>query len=848
MSENSERLMPKSCFECVKSIESVYTGGCVAISKDESRIFTTCNEDIEVLDLSSGEKLAELKGDTEIVTSFAVKPDGTHLVSASRSMRITVWDLSAFKNIRSFKAHDAPVIAMDIDQSSTLVATGSADSTVKVWDIDRGYCTHNFKGHGGIVTSVKFHPSKDCLCLVSASDDGVVRVWNLKTRKCEAVLQSHESVVRSIDFTNDDDGKHMVTAARDGVINVWNWKRKALVRTIPVYEAIEGAGLLLLGTNVGLDHIRKIGSDSNTQIIYSGGERGVIRLWDMNTGEEMFEKAKELNAKHTFVDVLYLPQSQNLVAITNDQNLLFYSATNQLERIRQIVGYNEEIIDMAYLSGTQEYLAVATNTEQLRVYNTSNLNCELAYGHKDIILCLDVHGKGCIVATGSKDNTAMIWMIDMRASPNRRVVCVATAVGHTKAVGAVSLAQGLDCPFMITGSEDRTVKMWDLSPLHKIFDDPKNAYDIVEEAGPIKLNSLYTFQAHDKDINSICISPGDNVFATGSQDKTAKIWDVATGKLLGTLQGHRRGVWNITFSPVDRVVATTSGDRMVKLWSLSDFTCLKTFEGHTNSVLCVEFLTKGTQLITTGSDGLIKLWNIKDGECVLTLDKHESKIWTLAKQSTEAFVATGGADSTIYIWKDTTQEEIDRLHMEEAKVLEQQQALDNFLFIKDYRNAITLALSLDQPHRMLTILQSVMVAAEHRHSLSPSTLDDSDLGSTNSEPRAILGTRSVDDVISTLAPDQLERLLGYVRNWNTNGKLARVAQATLHCILTHYTSQALLALPSAKEIITSVQPYSERHFSRLDSLLTDSFIIDYTLHAMDTVNADGMDYYSDSED
>ncbi|KAJ2655721.1 U3 small nucleolar RNA-associated protein [Coemansia sp. RSA 1200] len=806
-------------------------------------MFTTCNEDIEVLDLETGRKTAELKGDSEIVTSFAVKPDGTHLVSASRTMMITVWDLSTFKAVRSFKAHDAPVIAMDIDGSSTLVATGSADSTVKVWDVDRGYCTHNFKGHGGIITSVKFHPSTDKLCLVTASDDGVVRVWNLKTRKCEAVIEAHSSVVRSIAFSDNDDGMNMITAGRDGIINVWDWRRRSLVRTIPLYEAIEGAGILLSKTNVDLD----TGSNadtSNMRIIYSGGERGIMRLWDMDTGNELFALTKELNAKHAFVDVLYMGYSQRLVAVTNDQNMLFYSATNRLERVHQIVGYNEEIIDMEYIGNTQDYLAVATNTEQIRIYNTNNLNCELAYGHKDTILCLSVHESGFIVATGSKDNTAMVWVVNMNLPPSKRIVCVAVAVGHTKAVGTVCLARESDCAFMVSGSEDRTVKMWDLSPLKKVFDTPQDAHAIIEKTGPIRLASLYTFQAHDKDINSICISPNNNIFATGSQDKTAKIWDVATGSLLGTLQGHRRGVWNIVFSPVDRVVATTSGDRMVKLWSLSDYSCLKTFEGHTNSVLCVEFLTKGTQLMTTGSDGLIKLWNIKDGECILTLDKHESKVWTLAKERSELFVATGGADSTIHIWKDTTQDEIDRLHVEEARTLEQQQALDNFLYAKDYRNAITLALSLDQPHRLLSILQNVMMAAEQRHSVSSSAnMSRSSLESDGmaSESSVALGMPSIDNAIGTLAPDQLERLLGYVRNWNTNGKLSRVAQATLYCVLTRYTSQTLLALPSAKEIISSIQPYSERHFSRLDTLLTDSFIIDYTLHAMDVISHDYMD-------
>ncbi|KAJ2000072.1 U3 small nucleolar RNA-associated protein, partial [Coemansia thaxteri] len=578
MPGDSERTAAKSCFDCVKSIESVYTGGCVALGKDEQRLFTTCNEDIEVLDMASGEKIAELKGDTEIVTTFAVKPDGTHLVAASRSMQISIWDLTTFKTVRTFKAHDAPVIAMDIDASSTLVATGSADNTVKVWDIDRGFCTHNFKGHGGLVTSVKFHPGKDKLFLVSAGDDGMIRVWNLGTRKCEAVLESHVSVVRSIDFTSDDDGAHMVTAGRDSVINIWNWKRRLLVRTIPVYETIEAAGVLATSTQTGLD----VGNC--TRMIYTGGERGVIRLWDMDTGKELFEQTKELTAKHAFVNVLYLPQAQQLIGITNDQNLLFYSTTNKLDRVRQIVGYNEEIIDMAYVGHEQSHLVVATNTEQLRVYDIETLNCELAYGHTDIILCVDVHGKGGIVATGSKDNTALVWLVNMAAPANQRVLCVAIAVGHTKSVGAICLARGASCPFMITGSEDRTVKMWDLSPLSALLDAPERAAAIVGESGPLKLRSTYTFQAHEKDINSICVAPGDGIFATGSQDKTAKIWDVASGKPLGTLQGHRRGVWSVVFSPVDRVVATTSGDRTVKLWSISEFACLKTFEGHTNSV------------------------------------------------------------------------------------------------------------------------------------------------------------------------------------------------------------------------------------------------------------------------
>ncbi|KAJ1871700.1 U3 small nucleolar RNA-associated protein, partial [Coemansia sp. RSA 486] len=179
-----------------------------------------------------------------------------------------------------------------------------------------------------------------------------------------------------------------------------------------------------------------------------------------------------------------------------------------------------------------------------------------------------------------------------------------------------------------------------------------------------------------------------------------------------------------------------------------------------------------------------------------------------------------------------------RLHKEDSRLLEQQQALDNFLVAKDYRNAIMLTLSLDQPHRLLNIFQDVISAAERRDGLDAETELDSD---GRDAEQAIVGARVVDDVIGSLAPDQLERLLGYVRNWNTNAKFARVAQAVLYCVLTKYTSQTILDLPSAKDLISAIQPYSERHFSRFDSLLTDSFIVDYTLHAMESFHPVGME-------
>lgn len=120
----------------------------------------------------------------------------------------------------------------------------------------------------------------------------------------------------------------------------------------------------------------------------------------------------------------------------------------------------------------------------------------------------------------------------------------------------------------------------------------------------------------------MAIAPNDKLLATGSQDRTAKLWALPQCQLLGIFSGHRRGLWCVQFSPMDQVLATASADGTIKLWALQDFSCLKvscphpqawpppdaishlliptpqTFEGHDASVLKVAFVSRGTQLLS----------------------------------------------------------------------------------------------------------------------------------------------------------------------------------------------------------------------------------------------------------
>ena len=755
--ESGEEVKLKKSFKISKKLEPFYTGGDLKLSPDQNFLFCLCENLVKVVEISTGQAVQCFGNEEDAAITICGNNDV--LFSAHRaSLLIKQWKWKGNGEgeplVRSFKAHPVPVTSMSMDSTSSLLGSGATDGVVRVWDIENNYCTHQFKGSKGVVTLLQFHPKK--LHLFSSADDLLIKVWDLETSTLIHNLKGHVSPVTSLVFPTDTT---MISGGRDKVLVTWDISSGALKETLPVFEVIEG--MALCGGRV-----------------VTAGDKGVLRAWD-KTSNKCVQLQDTPALKREFVNLV--PYKTGVLAVTFDQNILVYNKDLEVEK--NLIGYNDEIIDIK--PAMEGHLALATNSEQIRIINSETLATTVLSGHTGTVLSIDTNPEHDLLASSSKDNTVIIWKCE--DSCYRQV---ATCTGHTSAVSGVAWSHLPENIFLVSVSSDLTLKLWqpakgNIQKLHKT-------------------KCVYTVKAHEKDINCVTVSPNDKFIITGSLDKTAKVWSADKGNLLGVLRGHKRGIWSARFSPVDQCVLTSSGDALIKLWRLSDYSCIRTYEGHSASVLNCQFTSLGRQIVSCCADGLIKLWDTQTSECVTTLDGHTDKCWAL--MATEDSIISGAADSLLCFWKDVTAEEEEEEIREEQVQCEQQQELRNLLFDGKLAAAFALSLALNMPYKCLGVAQKIL------------ELDD--------------GSSQLRSLIENLQMDQIESLLEYLATWNTNSKHTIIAQNVLFALLSSSQSQSFASNSKLRVHWEALIPYTERHFERLTKLQQQATFLQYTWDRM----------------
>ena len=203
--------------------------------------------------------------------------------------------------------------------------------------------------------------------------------------------------------------------------------------------------------------------------------------------------------------------------------------------------------------------------------------------------------------------------------------------------------------------------------------------------------NVTTLIGHLWGINSISFTPDGNVLASGSSDKTIRLWQVSNGSLLQILTGHSDQVMSVVFSPDGKTLAGGGWDKTIKFWSTNNGSLIKTLTtiddissiafspdggkivsgsygftiqlwqinqdssiyvitDYNGNVQCVAFSPDGNEFAASRGIGLIQLWRTSDGSLERTLTDHTSSISSVVF-SPDGNILAGGTFKTVQLWR-----------------------------------------------------------------------------------------------------------------------------------------------------------------------------------------------------
>ncbi|MEH2193204.1 MAG: serine/threonine-protein kinase [Nostoc sp.] len=280
-----------------------------------------------------------------------------------------------------------------------------------------------------------------------------------------------------------------------------------------------------------------------------------------------------------------------LASGSDDKNIKLWDLNTQ-QVLATLSGHSQAVKSVAF-SPDGQILATASDDKTIKLWRVETLKeiCTLL-GHSHAVKSVAFSPDGQILASGSWDKTIKLWDVNTGTE-------IYTITGHQLQVNSVAFSpQG---QILASASYDRTIRLWHIPAL-------ENSQREFENRPCYSL--LSTLSGHAWAVLTVAFSPDGQILATGSDDNTIKLWEVNTGQLICTLVGHSWSVVAVAFTADGETLLSASCDKTVKLWRVSTAEEIVTLSGHVDSVSAVAVSKVRQLIASGSRDKTIKLWQL----------------------------------------------------------------------------------------------------------------------------------------------------------------------------------------------------------------------------------------------
>jgi eukaryotic-like serine/threonine-protein kinase len=552
--------------------------------------------------------LAVGQADAGAVLSAALSQDGTWAAAGYEDGRVRLWELreppqrglvgtNAQRGV--FASQDLRLIGQD-----------------EVFDFAAGIHPPGKRYTPAAVPAIATHPGGRFLAC--GTNRGDLYVWDRDRSRAVVEWAGHSQRVTSL--ASSPDGQRLASASADGLVKLWRWDTGRLDQSL----------------TPGVGGLHAVAWSLDGRRLAATGTRGVV-LWDLEG-----DSRAQLLSEHA--------RTSSGVAFSADA-IAFCGPTDNSVEVRKIGsgetlhtlrGHTAEVGALAF-SPDGRWLASASRDATVQLWDMATGRKGPKLEHRTDVshwLSFDPKGRYLVGGTGG---SSLVW--DIRSPATLPAAWLQAGPGNNAECGQFTP----DGSALLEGTGSGAVQSWAVADI-----EAKRA-EVKGPAHPVILqgNSVLAPGGHITTVWEIAASRDGRWVATASHDRTVKLWDGRTMKLVRTLTGHTESLWTVALSADGKYVASGSFGGRVKLHETAtgQEVGLKG-QGHSKLISALAFHPTRPLLASASDDGSVRLWDVAARRELGVLHQfHGHLICGLAFRPDGNWLAASCGNHTVALWK-----------------------------------------------------------------------------------------------------------------------------------------------------------------------------------------------------